>query len=270
MKKQLTSTPSLEKLDFNETWEDHPFVQWVVKNGKTIVATLLALTALLIIILRFVSGGNTKAEADYFNAAADFTLFQNGQAGKTDPASQQEAFEKLQTILGRRPELHAKYDGLIAQTLLINNENTLAATYENLALNRTNKDHLPYYADYARNTLLIADGQYESAIQNAEALQQKMIGEKDQAGTEPQTKAFGDKLWAMNLLRIAMLNQQIGNAKGELQAWANFKAFLGLPSSEKSAVAIETQAFDDLMQRFREGKITLIQYIEARERSLKS
>ena len=77
----------------------------------------------------------TAAEADYYEAAQQYALYQKSDS--------KESFDKLQGILARRPELHPKYDGLLAQILINRDEPQAAETYANLVFNRVRNRPCP-------------------------------------------------------------------------------------------------------------------------------
>lgn len=266
MKKQQNQVnPILEKLDFSEGWDDNFYIQWLMRNSKAILSTLLILAALILIFARISSGGNKKAESDYFNAENNYAIYARGIKGNTDPAIRKEALEKLRLILDRRPDLHAKYDGLLAQALLIQGDPELASLYENRALKRTEADHLSYYANYAKNTLLIGNQHYAEALKNSILLKEEILKNAVLAREHPEQKMFGDLLFAYNLLRIAMLQNAIGSKEGELVAWKEFKGYAGLTADRPSEGLIEESAFGILLDHFQEGKVSLMNYIDYRE-----
>jgi hypothetical protein len=119
-----------------------------------------------------------------------------------------DSLQKLQTILKKHPELHAKYDGAIAQALLSAQNPTEAAPYAERTLQRTQGETPAPYLDYASTTLLIANGKYDEALKAAQSLK---------SNTEYPT------LYAFNLLRIAFLNRELKNTQAEKAAWAEVK-----------------------------------------------
>lgn len=239
---------------FSNSWDESPFIQWISTYGRYLLLLAIGLITLLLVIYRMVSGGSGNAERDYLSADQAFTLFARPLAADTDPAANKEALTQLKSYLNRYPELHAKYDGLIAQTLLYRGEMEEATQFAALALNRTAGETPSFYSEYSQTTLLIGSQHYSDALARAQALHQKMLKAE-------KPNAFGETLFAFNLLRIAILQQQIGLKKDELQTWQEWKGYLNKASGA---------AFQRLVEQFTENKISLLNYIEAREKVLKN
>lgn len=258
----------VNKLSQNENHEfptllssDNAFLQWVTDHGKTLIYVFLALLAFIFLFFRLTSGSKSKAESDYFNASNDFALFQR-LSSEDNRAGAQEALERLAAIIQSHPELHAQYDGIIAQTLINQGNNIEAKRYSISTLKRISQDNLPYYEAYATNTLLISDKKYSDALAQAIDLKQKMIQIVESAKSETQND-FGSMLFALNLFRIGMLQQQMENRNEELKTWQEWDHYI---NSQKP---ISSVAFSILNQQIADGKITLADYIEQRQKFLK-
>lgn len=258
----------LNKLSQNENHElptllssDNAFLEWVTDHGKTLIYAFLALLAFIFLFFRLTSGSKSKAESDYFNASTDFALFQR-LSNEGNQTGAQEALERLAAIIQRHPELHAQYDGIIAQTLINDGNNTETKRYSLSTLKRISQNHLPYYEAYATHTLLISDKKYSEALTQAIDLKQKMIQVADSAKSETQNN-FGSMLFALNLFRIGMLQQQMGNDNEELKTWQEWDHYI---NSQKPISGV---AFSILNQKIADGKITLGDYIEQRQKVLK-
>lgn len=249
--------------------EESPLVQWLSQNGLNALIALIALIAVVLLGYRLFYGGSSQQEMEYFNAENDFQLFNQGKIADTGTASNDEAFTKLQKILKSLPELNAKYDGLIAQTFLNREEISQAEPYANSTLVRIHDNHLPFYAEYAETTLLISQQKYQDALTKANGLKLKMLENAKISENQHQDRTFGDILFAFNLLRIAMLEQQMGTKKDELKTWQEFKQFAKWNGEPSPSTLISPKAFQTLLEHFQEGKVTLLNYIEAREKILK-
>lgn len=236
---------------------EHPFFQWITKNGSTIALGLLLIASLLFFVYRTSANKNYQAEADYFNAENDYQIFSGQNERPATPAAREEALHDLQTILARRPELKTKYDALIAQSLLIQGKADESQKFMAEVFKRTAQDQLPLYTSFAKISLLIGQADYTAALEQSKALDQQMNSE---------TSTYGDALRAYNLLRIAMLEQQLNHPKEELEAWKNFKAY-ALDNGNETNNTRQTASFM-LQNIFAEGNATLINYIEARETKL--
>jgi len=67
-------------------------------------------------------------------------------------------------------------------------------------------------------------------------------------------------LYGFNLLRIASLQQQLGSKTEELNAWKEWKQF----------AQSDTKSSQKLINHFKDGNVSITNYIEAREKKLKS
>lgn len=259
------STPTLDKLDFIGNIEDHPLLQWISQHGQTLLYTIIGLFSLLFIIYYLSSSHSSKADQDYTAAYQDFLAFQRG---KGDIAAQKLSLQKLEDVLKRQPTLHAKYDGLIAQTLLTRSDVGDAMPFAMATLERVSKDDLPFYNDFASTTLLIAQGKTADALERSKNLKQKLLDNANAAIQDPAKKSFGDTLFAFNLLRIAMLQQQAGLAQDELKTWQEWKGYTAFTRMPGTSQAIDSKAFFAVANVFEEGQVTLASYIESREKQL--
>lgn len=257
------STPKhLDSLD------EGAFTEWLSKYGKTIIYGLIAFVAVLIIVYRFSTGHAVKAEQEYMQAANDYALFTQ-EAQTKDPAATNSALIRLLGIMGRHPELHAAYDGALVQTLLNRGQITEARPLATKTLARIKSDDLPMYHQYATATLSISEERYQEALDSAKALQQQMI---ETIGRQPaaQDRSFGDELFAFNLLRIAMLEQQLGDTQAELKTWHIWKQYAALETAKDLPAAVDAQAFRTVIQQLAIGSLSLPDYIAYREKALET
>lgn len=249
-KRTVTETSPLEH-HLTQYTDDHPVMQWLQEYGKILSLSFLGLIALLFIVYRTVSSDSARAETDYYEAGQQYTLFQKNHSS--------EAFQQLQLILARRPELHSKYDGLIAQALINDNEAQAAEPYANLIFKRVHNDDVPHYETFAAITLLISKENYPEALKQSVALKQTLLKEATVAKNE---RTFGDLLFAYNLLRVAMLEQKSGSPAGEQAAWSEWNTY---SKASTNSASIKAAPFYTLDSLFGEGVLTLNNYIKARE-----
>ncbi len=169
-KTQTNQNPPLPtSMDLASKLEEHPIVQWFAENGKSLLYVLGAGILLFILGYKLANGASNQSEMDYVQAQNEFNRFQTSE----ERDAQEDSFQKLVAVMDRHPELHAKYDGLIAQTLLNRSQTADAKKFASSALERTKSENEPFYTDFAQTTLLIAEEKYADALQRAQALQQK-------------------------------------------------------------------------------------------------
>lgn len=220
--------------------------EWLTENGKWL---LLGFGVILGALLFYISAytESYKSEADYFKAATAYTTFSSSSSSSEE---REAALTTLKNILSSKPELHAAYDGLIAQTLINRGYTSEALPFANLALSRTKKNNLPLFTQFAETTLRINDKKFEQALTETDSLLKQLTIEKENAN---QT------LHAFTLLRLAMLNQKIGTPQAELQSWQAWDAF------RKQFPG----AYQRISGQLESVKILLTDYAESRKKILK-
>src|SRR5476649_1437261 len=137
-------------------------IEWV-KTHLTMVAGIAAILAVgLIAVSKCIKG---DAQVDYLAAEMAY----NHWEGDHSKENKSEHFITLQKIIRKHPELHAKYDGAIAQKLLSTSERGLATSYGKATLKRMGA-FSPYYKDFSTCSLMIADHKLTEALESSKAL----------------------------------------------------------------------------------------------------
>lgn len=237
---------------------------FITLHGSSLLWSMVGFAFLLLVGYVITSGSQTKNQADFSQAESQFTVYtQSLLDPKADSTKAKEALLSLQSLIASHPELHQKYDGPLAQLVLIEGNPTVALSYEKDLLARTlenaNNPFLKPYADYSRTSLLIAQGEFSTALQKALELQ-VILGASN--STHTQT------LQLFNEVRIAMLYQQLGSASDELKAWGDVKQATGW--NDRRLMSMQSFFSPSMMvlSHFHEGKISLLNYIEVREKEL--
>ena len=182
----------------------------------------------------------------YFQAGPDASSYAQAEAAfaKWQASPQDDAlYSGLREAVRNVPTLGKKYEAAIAQKLLNTEKIDEALEMATRSINRV-QDEAPFHSQYARTSLLIEQGSYQQALENAVALKEQL----------PPTVSL---LYAHNLLRIACLQQELKNRPGEKAAWEELEAFL------------KTSAYADLvLSNFTDRNVDLTQYIAERKKSL--
>lgn len=250
MKKKTSSLPDSSENHLHQFTDDHPLMQWLETNGKSLLVLLGVCLVLLFVIYRFVSGNNTQAQSDYIESVKQYALFQkNGDL---------EALKILDNILLARPELHAKYDGLLAQKLLNLGEVQKAETYAKPMFARLQEKDIQGYEEFSSISLLISQENYKEALAKSQQLKQKLLSDATSLG---EKRNFGDFLFAYNLLRTAMLESKAGTPEKEREAWSEWKTYA---KASANSASIKAASFYTLSSLFEEGAVTLDTYIHSR------
>ena len=263
---KLHVLPPEPQPSWSNTLEEHPFIQWASENGKMLLYGLLALFLFLIFFYRLIGGGSSANQADFVNAERDYLTF---ASSKEEPASQTSSLESLNKILSAHPELHPKYDGLIAETLLVRGKAKDAQSYAMAAINRTEDENQPFYTQYAQNTLTIANERYEEALKAATTMKQEMEQKGLELQSNPEKIPFGTLLYALNLLRIGMLQQQLNLKTEELATWQEWKTIVNKSREGSTPLYLDGQLFLTLDRLLAEGNASFSTYIQTREKLLK-
>lgn len=239
---------SLNNVDLEEDWSSHPAIEWLSANKKILLWGFLALLACLILTYRLMAMRTLSAETDYFQAQTLFTQFE--QASSSSPDSLPSELDQLKAIMERHPELKPKYEGSLAQTLLIMGQDAQAQAFATDIFERTAPDDLSLYQDYSQVSLLIGEERYADALQQTQLLQ---------AALDQLNEKANPILYVFNLIRLAMLYQQMGQAQEELQAWEQLQ---NQPHRLEAVLAAN--------HVLKVGQASLNQYIEERKNALKS
>jgi hypothetical protein len=170
--------------------------------------------------------------ADYY--ALDLAYTEWTEHSKEKP----KLLETIEKGLQAHPELHARYDAKLTQRLIERDQGTLVDRYASRLLEQKNLDR-SCYGQFANLSLMIAKGNFSEALEESVKLKELMEHEKWE----------GTTLYAYQLLRIALLQQQIGTPQEELLAWRDLMQKKG----------------DEILEPyFRDHKLVLKDYVHYR------
>lgn len=254
MKNQVQKIPLDSTDSFFQVLEDKGITEWFSQNGKKVLYALGAALLLLALLYQFSSKKTSDSEKDFLQASREYQGVLSNQEG---------ALERLQEILVRRPEFEAIWGGAIAEHLIASNKVEEALPFAERALKRVSPNQLDNFSSYSRSTLLIAKGDLENALKQTLALKETML--KDLSEKSP---SFNDTLFAYTLLRIASLERALNHPSEEKQAFQEWKKYAGF-KGQKAAVSLpEPEAYAKVAADFSSGTLSLLNYIEEREKVL--
>lgn len=243
----------MEKVPFGKFGFIHKSTSdWIRDNINSIIAVGVGVLAVASWTLY---QWNTGSPGDYLSAERVF----NEWSGDRN-----EKLVKLQKILKQHPELHAKYDGRIAQKLLLNSQEGLAASFSKATQKRIG-EFSPHYTQFSNCSLLVSEKKYDEALAQSITLKQTLDQDESFWKTSSEIVKHGGVLYGYNLLRIAFLQQMVGNAPGELAAWKEFKREAGWLESEPPKRPFDPESFQLIGQNFQKNDVSLKDFIQYRE-----
>lgn len=188
------------------------------------------------------------------------------QGWKNEPQDHKQLLE-LNKFLKKYPNIKSKYEGLVIQQLLVNENISEEALFmANKALNRTGKE-LPFYSKYARASILISERKFEEALKEAKKLKNEML--HDVGFLKDGFLPAGPVLYSFNLLRIAFLEKELLQDENEYKAWIELEKYLNVATEVKTDKSIK-KAVEILKNSFKENSIELADYISYRKNQLSS
>ncbi len=203
----------------------------------------------------------SHAERDYLSAKAAYAKWD-----KVDSINSLH-LQTLKGVLKKRPELMPSYEGVIVQKFLAHDHLEEAKKNAENLLKRVGK-HSSHYTQFSKATLSISEKKYEKALKKAYQLKESMVADK--AFWSQPTNQYGSTLFAFNLVRIAMLNQKLGNIEDELLAWKELKNYARWDQGESGSLPLELneKAINQTLEHFGASSLSLKDYIKHRERKL--
>ncbi|MFS8564349.1 MAG: hypothetical protein LVR00_08635 [Rhabdochlamydiaceae bacterium] len=234
-------------------------VDWFSSRVNLIVVGSLGLLALLIAggpLINWAKGGS---QLDYIQAES---VCSNWEVTK-------DGLAQLQKLMHKHPELHQKYDSVIAQKFLSSSQSGLAATYASATLKRIG-EFSPYYTKFATGSLMIAEGHLKEALEDAKNLKMQLAVDNSFWSQKSQIAPHGSLLYAYNLLRIATLEKELGSPEGELAAWKELKQNAGWGENKIISQMYDPEAYFLIQQNFKKQDISLLDYINHREAIISS
>lgn len=224
--------------------EPSAWMEFLSSHIRTFVLSLAALAVLLMVFYRWAEGNYAETQQDYLRASQLFVQFEESAANpsSTDDPSMPKRFE-LEKILLTHPELQAKYDAALAQVLISSRHIDDAQPHVQRSLKRTLNNPLnpalAPYGNFAETSLIIGTQQNKEALQKAIIL-------KDQL----QNSSSSELLFAFNLLRIALLAQQLQLPLEEKETWNELQK--------------QGSAYQLIKSHLHEGNLSIQNYIEGR------
>ena len=208
--------------------EENKYFDWLRRHASKILMAVICLTAGGIFLDRWLNKHKSSTQQDFVTVKH---LFEPFLSGRPLAAESVEAIEK---ILGSHPELHPKYDSLMALAYFQQENSAKGVACAQMALQRAEKLTQTHYQDFTKATLLIAQKNYKEALTQAQQLESTL-----------QNDASLEMLRTFNLLRIAMLARELGELSLAKQSWESVQ---------------KMSAFEKVSPLFQEGSYSLSNY----------
>ncbi|HSX04301.1 MAG TPA: hypothetical protein VLG76_06190 [Rhabdochlamydiaceae bacterium] len=218
---------------------------WLQENQQKLFWALTIAFVPLSLLFYFASKNSRSNWEDYLQAGLLY------QKWAENPKGEAENFQKLIKLTNSHTGLHEKYGSLIAEKCIALNQSALAGTLVDRSLNQI-KDQIPYHHLFSKTSILIADGKYDEALNEAAALKEKI--EKESMVKQCSV------LFLFNLIRIASLERSLNHCQNELASLENIKKWVGSENCTQEAKLA-------LSNSFYEGSISFLDYIEYRTKN---
>ncbi len=255
-----TNTP-----DWADTLKETPAFEWLMENRKSVPYIFLIILSLIVIGYKLTSNRAAKAETNYLQAEYAFNLLQESIQNPSKSSEREGALVQLRSIVATYPELESKYDGVVAQLLLAQNQLNEALPFAERALNRTKQDQLEFYHEFSQITLLVSGAQQSEALRRSIALKEQMMQKAEKYPIGSEERDYGDLLYGFNLIRIGLLSQGLNETSNEINAW---KEWNRLSNDKEKTNLLNPQSLQSINALFSEGSFTLEAFVQARLKAL--
>ena len=217
------------------------------RRVHTYIAWILGLSVL---VINYLTSGPGAEDAIRAKKA-----FENWKKAPLDVNLRTEMSKSLKKI----PGLERAKESEIAQIMVSAGQVDFADLLAKQAIGRLRKES-PLHASYAEASLDIEKGEFQKALEASVALKAQIERNLEAKALKGKNLQGGSTLYGLNLLRIALLQKQVGNAPGELSAWEEVKGLLDMHEDSIVAQLLEANI----------GKkdFSLADFISQRERFL--
>ena len=210
--------------------EENKFIHFLSQHWSKFLFGILTLAVCGVWLERFSRSNQTQCKQDFLIAHQIFEQFQKGKFLPT------ESIESTENILKRHPELHPKYDSMLALTFFSQQNNKQASYYAQSMIKHVDAQLPAPYKEYAAATLLISHANYQAAFEAALALESQLKGKEGYATLD-----------AMNTLRLLFLADKLGDSLHKNSYWKKLESHPGYAS---------------IQSVFHEGKLSLADYMK--------
>jgi hypothetical protein len=217
-------------------------IHWFSSYKKTILNSLCLSIVLLFFLFQWM--GRTK-KTHFMNHLEAERIYTQWEGASYE--DQGELLSSLQKMMTSYPELQQKFDIRIAQRLLEQRRESEALPYVDRVIARVSPPLL--HTEFSRISLDIAHGDFKRALEESKRLR-VMIDETEEMMI----------FQAYNLLRIALLEEEVGTTQGESEALQEIL--------HRNSSPMFREALQSLQNSLDEGGASLFDYIAQRQTKL--
>jgi hypothetical protein len=230
--------------------EQSSLTTFLVRWTKPVSWGLAGLLLLSIGYSYYYFQNSRQRQSDFMRAAiACQSLTQSGLCDE-------QSLQTLKSAVEGHPVLHEKYDGLIAQLLMARQKGDEVQGYIEQSLKHHPEIAHSLYGKFVHNSVAIAQGQYSLAVTAALQLHEALISQGFDHPSGPYAR-----LYLANMLRLASLYCELGDAQQEKIFWKNVEEYLAHGEQKPSKA-------ESYLKVFEIGKLSLRDYIRDRQAHL--
>jgi hypothetical protein len=216
----------------------YAMMEWFVKNKKSILIGAIAVTAAISFSVWRSQARDAQKSKDIMQANMLASDLSRGDAD----TSNEEIVRQLKAIDDQYPSLQNRYDGIIAQELILENKGSEIDPYAKRAVENLQEIGLVNFAAFSEGTRLIALGQHEKAAEQLATLELKLATQTaEDIAVQIQKNEFA--LHAFTLLELTSLYDKLGKNSEMIKTRDTLSALLGVqPDASLEAAHAEAAA----------------------------
>lgn len=208
---------------------ENKWIEFLGQNWSKLLLGILAVACVAAWSDRYFRSHKSQSIHDFVIASQIYSQYEKGN---TLPL---ESIEMTEAILKRHPELHPKYDSMLALTFFSQEKTAQGLQYAQTLMHKTRHQLPAHYRSYAQTSLLISEKKYSEAFSAA------LLLEKELENVEQPSI-----LQAMNTLRLAFLADTLGDEPQKRHFW--------------EAAQVHPH-YDKVASMFKEGNLSLKEYL---------
>ena len=215
----------------------YPMVEWFVRNQKNIYIAVVVIGLGISLSIWRMSARTSQAAFDVVRAnmladelaksSSNSSTESDGVENGMTAATSEEAVSELKAIDDQYPVLQHRYDGIIAQELILENKSDQIDPYATRAVRDLREIGIDKFAAFSEVSRLAALGQNEQALEKASLLLTALAAPTDEEISE-QIQKHEFALHAFTLLETATLQKKLGKKEEMHKTVATLGSLLGV------------------------------------------